>query len=97
MAASLPFKLPAHRVAIVTGAARGIGRSIALRLARDGHNVAVADLNGSELYGVAREVEKLGRRSMALYSDISKEEDVEGMVRDVASELGSVDIVCFHL
>ena len=88
-----PFKLPARRVAIVTGAARGMGRSIALRLGRNGHDVAVADMRGSEVYKVAREIEALGTRSMALYTDVTKEEEVEKLVHDVVGGLGSVDIV----
>ena len=88
-----PFKLPARRVAIVTGAARGMGRSIALRLGRNGHDVAVADMRGSEVYKVAREIESLGTRSMALYTDVTKEEEVEKLVHDVVGGLGSVDIV----
>ena len=88
-----PFKLPARRVAIVTGAARGMGRSIALRLGRNGHDVAVADMRGSEVYKVAREIEALGTRSMALYTDVTKEEEVEKLVHGVVGGLGSVDIV----
>ena len=88
-----PIKLPINKVAVVTGAARGIGRGIALRLARDGHDVAVADMRGSEVYKVAREIEALGTRSMALYTDVTKEEEVEKLVHDVVGGLGSVDIV----
>lgn len=87
------LKVASHRVAIVTGAARGIGRSIALRLGRDGHDVAVADTRGSAVYEVEREIRALGRRSMALYTDVSKEEEVEKLVDDVATKLGGVDIV----
>ncbi|KZV67619.1 acetoin reductase family protein [Peniophora sp. CONT] len=87
------LKVASHRVAIVTGAARGIGRSIALRLGRDGHDVAVADMRGSAVYEVEREIRALGRRSMALYTDVSKEDEVKKLVDDVASKLGSVDIM----
>lgn len=90
------FTLPARRVAVVTGAARGIGRSIALRLARDGHDVAVADLRGSALDTVAKEIEAIGRRALALHADVSREEDVHKLVNDVAGGLGSVDIVSSH-
>ncbi|KZV77323.1 NAD(P)-binding protein [Peniophora sp. CONT] len=90
---SARFILPARRVAIVTGAARGIGRSIALRLCRDGHDVAVADLRGSAVDEVAQEIETMGRRSLPLFTDVSKEEEVEKMVGVVAGSLGSVDIM----
>ena len=87
------FTLPAKRVAIVTGAARGLGRAIALRLGQDGHDVAVADLQGSAINEVAREITALGGRSLALHADVSREEDVEEMVNDVADKLGGIDIV----
>ena len=71
------FKLPVNRVAVITGAARGIGRSIALRLARDGHDVAVADMRGSAVDSVAQEIQALGRRALALYTDVRKEDEVK--------------------
>ncbi|VDB91610.1 unnamed protein product [Peniophora sp. CBMAI 1063] len=88
-----PLKLPINRVAIVTGAARGIGRGIALRLARDGHDVAVADVKGSAVYEVEREIKALGVRSIARYTDVSKEQEVEDLVGAVARKLGGLDIM----
>ncbi|VDB91612.1 unnamed protein product [Peniophora sp. CBMAI 1063] len=90
---SSSLRLATHRVAIVTGAARGIGKSVALRLAQDGHDVAVVDMRGSAVYEVEREIKALGRRSMALYTDVSKDQEVEKMVNDVAGKLGGVDIM----
>ncbi|VDC04968.1 unnamed protein product [Peniophora sp. CBMAI 1063] len=87
------FVLPAQRVAVVTGGAQGLGRSIALRLARDGHDVAIADVRESTAREVAREVRALGQRSLALCADVRREEEVEKMVKDVAENLGSVDIM----
>ena len=82
------------RVALVTGAARGIGRAIALRLAGDGLDVAVNDLpNASELGDVVREIESKGRRSLAVPADVSLEEGVEKIIQQVVQNLGSLDVV----
>ena len=85
----------AARVALVTGAARGIGKGIALRLADDGLDVAVNDIeaNGDELDGVAEEIRDKGRRTVAITADVSEPDEVQGMVRRVADELGQLDVM----
>ena len=82
------------RNALVTGSARGIGRAIALRLATDGLNVAVNDIeaNAEALNNVKKEIEELGRKSVAITGDVSNEKDVENLVKTAASELGSLDV-----
>ena len=86
--------LTTTKVALVTGAARGIGRAIALRLACDGLDVAVNDISSSqELDGLVREIESKGRRSVAVPADISLEQDVEKTIQKVVQDLGSLDVV----
>jgi NAD(P)-dependent dehydrogenase (short-subunit alcohol dehydrogenase family) len=82
------------KVALVTGAARGIGRAIALRLADDGFDVAVNDLsNTPELNELLREIENKGRRSLTVPADVSLEPEVVKMVQEVVQKLGSLDVV----
>ncbi len=83
------------RIALVTGAARGIGRGIALRLAADGLDVAVNDIgaNADQLEGVAEENRGTGRRAAAVVADVSDSGEVERMVRRVADEFGSLDVM----
>ena len=83
------------RVALITGGARGIGRGIALRLAADGLDVAVNDIgaNKDQLEGVAEEIRGLGRRSTAIIADVSVPDEVDGMVKGVVDELGSLDVM----
>lgn len=85
----------ATRVALVTGACRGIGRGIALRLADDGLDVAVNDVetHRDELERVAEEIRERGRRSAAVTADVSVAHEVEEMVGQVAGELGSLDVM----
>ena len=60
------------KVAIVTGAAHGIGRAIALRLAKQGADVVVADIDLEQANNVVQEIKALGRRGLAIKTDVSK-------------------------
>jgi 3-oxoacyl-[acyl-carrier protein] reductase len=77
-----------RRVAIVTGAAQGIGRAIAARLARDGFDVAVLDLDEERCSETVEHVVGLGVRALAVAADVSDEASVQAAVSRVASELG---------
>ncbi|KAI9457465.1 hypothetical protein BJY52DRAFT_1187301 [Lactarius psammicola] len=82
------------RVALVTGAARGIGRAIALCLADDGFDVAVNDIPGtSELDELIQEIKSKGRRSLGVPADISLEPEVERTIQKVVQDLGSLDVM----
>src|SRR5690348_15892371 len=79
----------ASRVAIVTGAARGIGAATALKLAQDGFAVAVLDLEESAAKGMVEAIEAAGGRALAVGADVSDSEQVETAVTRVAAEFGA--------
>ncbi|GAA2552157.1 meso-butanediol dehydrogenase/(S,S)-butanediol dehydrogenase/diacetyl reductase [Neomicrococcus aestuarii] len=83
------------KVAMVTGAAQGIGRGIALKLAADGFDIAVADMAFQEEKGrgVVAEIEALGRKAIFVSADVSKREEVAAAVDKAAAELGSFDVM----
>src|SRR5690242_8334432 len=88
------------RVAVVTGASRGIGKALALRLAREGADVVVAakseqsteKLPGS-IHETAAEIRALGRRALAVATDVRDEDAIRNMVERTISELGRLDIL----
>jgi 3-oxoacyl-[acyl-carrier protein] reductase len=75
--------------AVVTGAARGIGAAIALRLAQDGHDVAVLDLDADACAATVAAVEGAGRRALAIGADVTDEAMAADAVEQVAAELGA--------
>jgi 3-oxoacyl-[acyl-carrier protein] reductase len=83
----------AQEVAIVTGAARGIGRATAEELARAGYAVAIADRDGQGAGKVAAALGEEGLRALAVTADVSERGDVTAMAARVLSELGRVDVL----
>jgi NAD(P)-dependent dehydrogenase (short-subunit alcohol dehydrogenase family) len=68
--------------ALITGAGRGIGKEIAMTLAKAGCDVAVSDIDLGMAESTAKEIESLGRKSLALKADVSKAQDVEVMIKN---------------
>jgi 3-oxoacyl-[acyl-carrier protein] reductase len=82
-----------QRIAIVTGAARGIGAGTAKRLAADGMAVAVLDLNEADGASTVAEIEKAGGRAIAVGADVSNAEQVQAAVDKIAAELGEPTVL----
>jgi len=81
------------RVAVVTGAARGIGAATALRLAEDGFAVAVLDLNEADAKNTVQAIEAAGGRALAVGADVSDAEQVQAAVDRIAAELGAPTVL----
>lgn len=82
-----------NKVALVTGAAQGIGRGIALRLAKDGFNLALVDLKADKLEAVKKEVEQLGRKVTTIAADISNRDDIYAAIDKTEKDLGGFDVI----
>ena len=81
------------KVAIVTGGAMGIGRGITLCMAKEGADVAIADLQIELAAKVAEEVKALGQKAMAFKADVTSEEDFKTLFHEVKREWGRIDIL----
>ncbi len=83
----------AGKVAVVTGGAMGIGRGIVLCMAKEGADVAIADLQVEVAGKVADEVKALGRKALVVKTDVTKEADFQALLDRVKKELGKIDIL----
>ncbi|HXX35347.1 MAG TPA: 3-oxoacyl-[acyl-carrier-protein] reductase [Thermodesulfobacteriota bacterium] len=83
----------AGKVALVTGAAQGIGRAIALLLAQNGADIVVSDINLEKAEETVKEIRAIGPKAMAVKVDVSNLSDVERMVEDIIEKLAKIDIL----
>jgi len=81
------------KVAIITGAAQGLGKEIALRYAREGANIVIADLNEKKGNEVKKEIESFGRKCMVVKIDICDISQIKKMVQKTIEVFGRVDIL----
>jgi len=85
-----------QRVALVTGSSRGLGRAIALRLARDGYAIAVNGLHDAQPTNVARAIREAGGTADAFVGDVTDEAAVDELVSVIAERLGPVDVLVLN-
>lgn len=83
----------ADKIAIVTGAGRGMGRAIALRFAEEGAHVVSADVNATTAQDTAAAVEALGRRSLPVHVDLGEIADIHKLVQQTMATFGRIDIL----
>lgn len=81
------------RVSLITGGGRGIGRAIALRVAREGSKVVIVSRSQSQVEGVAEEIKSIGAESLPVLGDIGKKSDIENMVRKALERFGTIHIL----
>jgi NAD(P)-dependent dehydrogenase (short-subunit alcohol dehydrogenase family) len=81
------------KIALVTGAGRGMGRAISLQLAEAGCNVAVSDIDASTAEDTAVAVKQLGRESVVLPADMGDLQDIDRMFRQAKDAFGRLDVV----
>lgn len=90
------------KVALVTGSARGMGAAVALGLAKEGVDIAALDIGGdknsgfgtrSQLEEVVKEIKKLGREAIAIYADLTQEDQVMNAMKEVVSKFGKLHIL----
>ncbi|MDD5527609.1 MAG: SDR family NAD(P)-dependent oxidoreductase [Patescibacteria group bacterium] len=81
------------KIAIVTGARQGIGKGIALALAREGCHVAVSDIDQADCQKVVAEIEKTGAKGLAIRCDVSKKAEMDNLISETVKEFGGLDIM----
>ncbi len=82
-----------NKIAIVTGAGKGIGRVTALALAKEGANVTLASRTMPDLQSLAKEIGNVGRKALPIVADMSRENDIKKMINETVSKFGGIDIL----
>ncbi|MBN1687271.1 MAG: SDR family oxidoreductase, partial [Spirochaetales bacterium] len=81
------------KVALITGAGRGIGRATALAFAAEGANLVLADMKAQEVDETCKEVKKLGREAIAVAVNVTRKAEVASMVKQALDRFGNVDVL----
>lgn len=81
------------KVALVTGAAQGIGKAVSLLLARNGADIVVSDINLEKAEETAKEIESIGSKALAIKVNVARLEEVEQMVETILEKFGKIDIL----
>ena len=86
------------KVALITGASRGIGQAVAIGLAQAGADVVIASRKLPDLEKVAEEIKKTGRKCLPVAAHVGKMEEISNLVKKVLEEFGKIDILeqCRH-
>jgi NAD(P)-dependent dehydrogenase (short-subunit alcohol dehydrogenase family) len=87
-----PFNLEG-KIALITGAAKGLGRAFAEAMAEAGADVVCGDIYGEGLDETVKKIEKIGRKALAVICDVTKEEDVKNMMKKTEQAFGRLDIL----
>ncbi|PIL35615.1 hypothetical protein GSI_02343 [Ganoderma sinense ZZ0214-1] len=90
MSFASPVKASLNRIAFITGGAQGIGRAIATRLARDGYDIAIADIPQAQtkVDGVIDEIKSYGRQAISLHADVREPTQIESAIAQTVEQLG---------
>ena len=82
-----------NKVAIITGAGRGIGKAIAIRLSKESYNLVLCSRTEKEIENVARECRNSGVEAIGIVADVRKEEDVKKVVKEAIKKFGKIDVL----
>ncbi|NIR51789.1 SDR family NAD(P)-dependent oxidoreductase [candidate division KSB1 bacterium] len=82
-----------NKIAVVTGAGKGIGRATAMALAKEGANLVIISRTMSDLQSLAREIGNVGRKVLPIQADLTRESEIKGVIQESVSKFGGVDVL----